>query len=218
MGLELENFKELFDTIGSRLKSRILGSIIIALILTNWKSLFFLFFDSAPTLEKFTFVETQFSVFWSLILPIIIGFFVGILSPWLTYWGALLAEEPSTRRRLIQLKSDQAVLERKQTLEAKLAELSDDQEQRLIERAKRYQDIETQIDDPELVNRLRSELDELRSQMSHTSGSISAEANEISLNQRIQNLQSLAENYRQMGEHEKAAMLLEEARESMSRQ
>ncbi|UWQ84536.1 hypothetical protein [Leisingera caerulea] len=86
--------KDFFQTLSERTRSPILVSILLSLVLWNWKALFVLFFSNLPVLARVWYVNSQSDVFVSLVCPVAAGVVVSILIPFLISFGAWAASWP----------------------------------------------------------------------------------------------------------------------------
>lgn len=94
--------KETLDAWLARVKSPVLGFIVLAFILVNWKPLWFLVFTDENGYTKIAYFEqhtTPLSLYW---LPLIIGLIGAILTPWVDLFGVWIARFPVLIRRKIQ--------------------------------------------------------------------------------------------------------------------
>lgn len=94
--------KETLDAWLARVKSPVLGFIVLAFIVVNWKPLWFLVFTDESGYTKITYFEqhtTPMTLYW---LPLIIGLIGAILTPWVDLFGVLIARFPILIRRQIQ--------------------------------------------------------------------------------------------------------------------
>lgn len=150
-----EYFKQIFDAWGDRIRSPILGSVLIFFIVINWQVLFYLFFADKPVRARLLYFEANtdhWSLYW---LPLFCGLFLAIAVPWVTLLGASLAKLPRSllheaqssealKRRIFEhrMKADEeeakvALKEKKVALEDVEGALDEARERRKIEAAKR---------------------------------------------------------------------------------
>lgn len=157
----MDGLKEIFETLGSRIKSQITGSISLTFFACNWKPLFYIAFSKKPLETRFSFFDQQTSIFSLLILPVALGLMLAIILPWLTYCGARLSETPYRKKKILQVKSANQVLILKQEFEHKRKRLLATKEEILIDQAKRNQEVSS-IEDKDERNRLQSQIEALR--------------------------------------------------------
>lgn len=77
----MDGLKEIYDSMTSRLKSHVFGSIAIAFVLWNWKVIYVLCFSEMPILDRIEFFDCNTSP-WSLyVFPALTGVIWGLLAP-----------------------------------------------------------------------------------------------------------------------------------------
>lgn len=98
-----EFLKNIYDGWNERIRSPILGSILIAHILFNWKAYFVLFFSTGSVYVRILNFE-QVTTPWSLyFFPITAGVIYAFAAPYIRYFGALLALVPNRWLRKLQV-------------------------------------------------------------------------------------------------------------------
>jgi hypothetical protein len=155
-----EYFKQIVDAWGDRLRSPVLGSVLIFFVATNWQSLFYLFFADKPVRARLLYFDAN-TDGWSLyVMPVIGGVILAIAVPWISLAGAFLAKFP--RAILHEVQSSEALKRRiveyglKADEEEAKASLEEVRERRKIDAAKRLNEAE------ELSSELREEIEEER--------------------------------------------------------
>jgi hypothetical protein len=142
-----EYFKQIFDAWGDRLRSPVLGSVLIFFVATNWQSLFYLFFADKPVRARLLYFDAN-TDGWSLYgIPVIGGVVLAITIPWITVVGAELAKFPQARLHGVQ--SSEA--HKRRIIEFRLKAVEEDakaafeeaKERRTIEAAKRLNEAES---------------------------------------------------------------------------
>jgi hypothetical protein len=141
-----EYFKQIVDAWGDRLRSPVLGSILIFFVATNWQSLFYLFFADKPVRARLLYFDAN-TDGWSLYgIPVIGGVFLAIAVPWISLAGAFLAKFP--RAILHSVQSSEAQKRRVLDYELKAKEeeargaFDEARERRKIDAAKRLDEAE----------------------------------------------------------------------------
>ena len=77
----MDGLKEIYDSMTSRLKSHVFGSIVIAFVLWNWKVIYVLFSSDMTILDRIEFFDCNTSP-WSLyVFPALTGVIWGLLAP-----------------------------------------------------------------------------------------------------------------------------------------
>lgn len=146
----IDFFKDSATAWLERIRSPIIGSIVVVFVLINWKPLWFLAFSNVPVGEKFEFFDQNTTAFTLYVLPSIIGLGYAIGTPWLKLLGAWVAARPT--RRLRSLQDREAFVRRIALLDARISEQGKERElqeaqaatekakdQRLIERDRRIE-------------------------------------------------------------------------------
>jgi predicted transcriptional regulator len=146
-----EYFKQIVDAWGDRLRSPVLGSILIFFVATNWQSLFYLFFADKPVRARLLYFDAN-TDGWSLYgLPVIGGVVLAIAVPWISLAGAFLAKFPRSILHSVQSSEAQkrriAEYRLKAEAEEAMAFLEDASERRKIEAAKRLNEAEAVSDE-----------------------------------------------------------------------
>jgi len=141
----------------SRVRSPLLGSVLIAFTIINWKAIFFVVFSASTAVEKFEFFDQQTTVWTLLYAPIAVGLVLGLASPWISLFGAWAASQPVQQQRIL---TDRLASERlfQRAKLAKARELEQTVlEETLIDRAKRDQEIDS-IDDVNRREQVRNQI------------------------------------------------------------
>lgn len=89
-----------------RVKSPILFSIIMTFLATNWKPIWFIIWGDGSAIERLDFYEAHTDAQSLYVVPICLGFLIGISGPWLRWIGSYTAKFPTMRYRSIE--NDQA--------------------------------------------------------------------------------------------------------------
>lgn len=126
----MEVIKDAFDAFSERIRSPFVGSVVIALLLWNWKLVWYLLFADVPVVDKLAFVESQSRDLvlpfvtisnWSLYgVPFIVGIGAAIAMPWVRYVGAEIAKLPNGKLKALQ--ADEARSRRIAQIEGSIAE------------------------------------------------------------------------------------------------
>jgi hypothetical protein len=151
------------DALKSRFNSPVFGYFGIALFAFNWKAIFFLLAQTGDVLPRITFFEQNTSAFSLTVWPGLFALGFSLLYPWLLLLVASLTSKPNVMKELIQVNSEHRLLIRRKQLEEARSSLLATTERELIERAKRDQELEG-LQNEELRDRLRTELEQLRSE------------------------------------------------------
>lgn len=212
--------KEIFEAIGSRIKSPLFGYVMIAFIAINWRSLFYLIASDVTAIERIKYFEENTTVNSLIFLPVIFAAFGAIIYPWINAIFLYLCKKPTELRNSIQALSEHSLLIKKQELEEVRSELLKKREQELIDRAKRDEELES-LEDTETKEKIKDEIERLRKekdQLSKNNNNNNLKPDNLSkseirggLIEQAQTLKSLANIEKEQGNLGKARHLLEEA-------
>jgi len=155
--------KEIFDTVSSRIKSPILGSIVVTFVLFNWKPLFFLFFSDETVLVKIEYFDFHTDYLTLYIVPTLAGIILALLAPYISYLGSIWAARPILNKRLLEDSNAHKILEQKNQLALQRKNQEAIYEQSLIDRAARDVAIKN-IPDSEVREKLRLDVEASRSE------------------------------------------------------
>lgn len=109
----MDGIKEIFEAVSARIKSPIIGSIVVAFVIVNWKPLFFLLFSGTPAVTKFAFYDVKMTGYSPYVYPVIIGVAFALLLPFVNFVGAKIVEMPITWHRNMQSDAAHALADRK---------------------------------------------------------------------------------------------------------
>lgn len=155
-----------------RVRSPIAGSIVLAFVAVNWQPIWFVIWSDVEATERFLYFDENTNWQTLYLWPVIFGFLLGILGPWLRWFGSLVANYPTKKYREIEDKqaSDlridaiaRSIEEQnkrtdlqKASEEAELARAKSEEaaDNRMIARAKRAE-LAQQIDDGAAANAIR---------------------------------------------------------------
>lgn len=157
----MDVLKEIFTAFNSRIRSPIMGSIIIVFIALNWKPIFYVLFSGEVVENRFQFFDANtdnYTLFW---YPLLIGIFLAVISPWISLLGGWVAQYPISKHKKLELSNEHDLLIEKEKLEKQRASLLKTKEEELISQAKRDEEIKA-IDDEEVREDLQNQIDELR--------------------------------------------------------
>ncbi|HQF30515.1 MAG TPA: hypothetical protein PLJ34_03630 [Hyphomicrobiales bacterium] len=210
----MDSIKELFDAFSQRIRSPFFGYIAIAFVASNWKPLAFLIFGDVPIAERIAHFDTETTYRTLAVYPIVAGIIAAVASPWFSYFGAWLAKKPVTLRKTLEVRAASEVAR----LRSELRESANKEVDELIQSALKQDAQLRKIENEQLRDELQKQISASRdvnsrnnSFFSDDSGARSHNSNPGKSSKKIQLLQSLAENARQMGKYEEASALLREA-------
>jgi len=160
----MNEIKEIFESLAVRIRSPVFGYAFFAFLIINWQPLFFLLFAETPVTEKFSYFDSN-TEKWSLLWwPLIIGVLLGLITPYFRWLLTWLGAMPATKRSLIQVKAQHAVLKEKTLLKRQIENLFSLEEESLIERAKRDEAVES-ISDEQRREGLQAQIESLRAEL-----------------------------------------------------
>lgn len=152
----MDKLGDLLEALENRLRSRVVGSILIAFLFLNWKSIYFVIFGDVPAVEKFSFVDAHSSSLRTIILPLALGVIASIVLPWVNYLSIKLAAFPEILQRKVRNDSLHQDLIDKLEYETKLEEVKARRRSAVIESAQAGQAAKS-IADPEVRDRVEAE-------------------------------------------------------------
>jgi|SRR6185369_25682 len=154
---------EFFEALKVRLSSPLLGFFTFAIIAFNWEAVFYLLTEDGKVLERIAYFD-QHTTLWSLgIWPLMTAMVFSTVYPWVSLFLAWITSRPIGRHEALKLKAEHNLLLIKKELEEARSNIFAVAEEELIARAKRDQEL-VGIESNEARERVRAELDELRSQ------------------------------------------------------
>jgi hypothetical protein len=171
---------DVLDAISARIKAPYFGYALLAFIGLNWRGIFLLTVTTGAPQERLAAFDAQTSVWSLLVLPLLVGGFVTLLSPWIRLGFGLLSKLPFEKIDNLHLDSEHKKTIRKTQLEQSRSAFFASKESELIERAKRDEEV-LEIEDEQLKEKLKSEIDALRRERERMSIDLSAERSDARL-------------------------------------
>jgi hypothetical protein len=152
---------DIFDAISARIKAPYFGYALLAFIGLNWRGIFLLSVTNADPQERLAAFDAQTSAWSLIVLPLLVGAFVTLASPWIRLGFGFLSKRPFEHIDNLHLDSEHKKTIRKTQLEKSRADFFASKESELIERAKRDEEV-LEIEDEQLKEKLKQEIDALR--------------------------------------------------------
>lgn len=151
----LDVFKDGADAWLQRVKSHLIGSIILAFLAINWQPIFFLIFSEAPVLLKFWYFDFNTSFESLFAWPVFYGLVIGLATPFVNLIGSWAARWPTESVRVLNARSSHAVMTAKAefAIERELASAS------FKEAALRDAVATQSIEDADLTDTIREKLE-----------------------------------------------------------
>jgi hypothetical protein len=159
-----EYFKQIVDAWGDRIRSPILGTILIVFVAMNWQSLFYLFFAEKPVMARLLYFNAN-TDNWSLYLgPALFGILFAVAVPWISFAGAWFARAPKSLLHALQFSEATrrrvAEFEKRAEEEDAIAKFEAAKENRQINAAKRFEEagqVSKDAQDELKIERLKSD-------------------------------------------------------------
>gem|GEM_PF-3388756 len=153
----MTNFlKDVYETFGQRLRSPILGSIFLFILILNWQSFFYLFFADATVAMRLRFFNLNTDPYSLYVWPGILGpIFSLIVLPWAKPIGALAASRPVKWLKKLEgaAASEHRILQLQWAADEKSAA-----DRITVDRAKLVDEVRSEIVDEELRSETEAEL------------------------------------------------------------
>lgn len=112
-GEYMDWLKELLEAHNQRIKTPIIGSIILAFIAWNWQAIFYVLFANAPVEDRFQYWERVTSDSTLIFIPITLGTAFAISIPFISFISAAIVKTPINElRKLNQKSAHELALER----------------------------------------------------------------------------------------------------------
>ncbi|WP_258807257.1 hypothetical protein [Pseudidiomarina sp. CB1] len=159
---------EFLSGISNRLKSPLFGYYLIAALLFNWDSIFFLAMDTGSAENRIAFVKANATFLTTIVFPLLVAIGYVLINPWVQFLLAKIAVKPISLEHQVRLQSEHDLLLKKQELEEARNDLEkkrrsrlETQEEELISRAKRDEELKS-ITDDDVRETVKQELEKLR--------------------------------------------------------
>jgi len=165
----MNEIKDIFESLSSRIRSPYFGYFVIFSISLNWKSWLLLIWDDFPLQERIVEFEQSTSFLCLILIPFILGIISALITPWLKLAIVKVNSIPTAKNNLEQAKAESNLLEQKALLEKNRDNILAVEEDKLIGKAKRDEEIRS-IEDAESRERLEEEVQRLRSTQGFTQG------------------------------------------------
>ncbi|MCC5845093.1 MAG: hypothetical protein JJU05_12665 [Verrucomicrobia bacterium] len=191
--------KEIFDAIGTRLKSPLFGYTFFAFLAINWKAIFYVFASDDEIIDRFVYFDTQTSLQSLIVYPVLFSVCTALIYPWINYFFLWVGRVPADLKNILQATTEHKLLLKKQEMQELRTQALATKEQELIDRAKRDQEIED-IDDEEARSDLQKQLKNLRMENDQLSSKINLDSEDSKKESR---LKALIDTYKTMAEDAK---------------
>lgn len=175
-----ELMNDILDAISARIRAPYFGYALLAFIGLNWRGLFLLAVTEGAPQQRLEAFDAQTSFGSLVIVPLLAGALVTLVSPWIRFAFGYLSKRPFEHIDNLYLDSEHRKTIRKTQLERSRADLFASKESELIERARRDEEV-LEIENEQLKEKLKQEIDVLRRQRDEMSADLDGHANSISL-------------------------------------
>lgn len=98
----MDVLKDAFEAMSQRIRSPIVGSIVLSFLVINWKAVAYLLFADHPLLVRFAFWDGNTNADSLVTQPLVYGLIVAFLLPWTKLAGAWIAQVPTRWLRMLQ--------------------------------------------------------------------------------------------------------------------
>jgi hypothetical protein len=157
----MDGFKELLAAFETRVKSKVVGSIFLAFIVTNWKVLFYIMFEPTNADSKFNYFDAHTSLWTLAVIPILTGVALAATLPWVNFLGLKLTEIADRKQRQFKNNSQHLDALEKSEYEAKAQEFKARRQKAIVESAKASEEAK-EIQDPIIRQKTQNELKEIK--------------------------------------------------------
>jgi len=199
----MDGIKEILSALETRLRSKLLGSIIIAFILINWKVIFFVIFEQVGAKEKFSFFDDNTSPLSLYLFPVVAGTVFALVMPWVSYLVMFISFSPERKKRELRNNSEHQNLLNKWELNIQLKEFQQREDRIILDRAKMKEDIK-KIDDPVVRKDVTEEIEKNNLTQSEKKPSVTTEGNSFTFT--MQSLESLDKDIANLEESKEKAL------------
>lgn len=193
----MDGLKEIYDSMTSRLKSHVFGSIAVSFILWNWKVIYVLCFSEMPIFLRFTYFNMNTSNASLYYWPIGLGLIFGLGAPWVNAAAHWIVSRPlsyiKSRDELSALMREGRLEDKKLEVEQKKTAVQDEKlkavdlvkkqqsaENSLRERQRELTDAEKKLDTVQgRVNSQIQQLEELEVQVAKAENAKVTSVNEL---------------------------------------
>lgn len=150
----MESIQETFETVADRIKSPVIGPIILAYFVFNWKPIYYLIFAEQSVEIRFEYFDRNTDIISCFVLPTFFGLAFALAAPWIAYWFAYLSEKPARKQKEIGEKNAHELSKFKSDLQQERSR----RETALVDAEIELQEKLKKIEDKEAQNKLKSEI------------------------------------------------------------
>jgi hypothetical protein len=154
---------DLVDAVTTRIRAPYFGFSLLAFVALNWRGLFLLFATEGTPEQRLDAFDAATTVFSVYVLPLVVGVAVAAVAPWVRLFFSRIWIKPLQLIDFITIEGEHQRTIQKTKLEQARTELFANKESELINRAVRDAEVD-KIEDDDLRNSLKSEIEMLRRQ------------------------------------------------------
>lgn len=155
--------KDLLDEIDTRIKSPFFGYFLFAALAINWAPIFYLLVHDGHVDARIEYFKENTDFINLFLFPFLLAALYSVAYPWLQFAFMRASTKPTELRNALQATSEHKLITVQQDLEVARNKALKIEEEELIDRAKRDEEL-NEIEDEELRSKLQSEIDALRSE------------------------------------------------------
>lgn len=153
---------DVLDAVSARIKAPYFGYAVLAFFAWNWRGLFLLVMTEGTPEQRLAAFDMYTSV-WSLYAaPLLTGVFVAATAEWIRLGFEWAARNPRHKIAMSELREEDQKIKEKLKLQAQRQEIDANEEEKIIERAKREDKAVQEIESEEVKQRLQAELEKRR--------------------------------------------------------
>lgn len=133
----MDEIKEIFESLRSRIKSPFFGHAFFFAIFINWKVWFYLFFANIDVVAKFTYFDDNTTYNSLILVPLGFAILSSFISPWIKLFFIWLTAYPTTQKNILQVRAENKIISEKNRIEKLNAESQTIKEESIISMAER---------------------------------------------------------------------------------
>lgn len=156
--------KDLFDAINTRVKEPYWGFFLLSFLAFNWRGLFLLFLASGTAQDRIALFDLQTNLWSLLVCPISMSLLIILITAWLKVCFGKITRIPYEILNTQELNREHKYISEKTKLEDSRAQAIANKEIKLIEKARRDEDIES-INNQNVKENLKREIEEVRAEI-----------------------------------------------------
>lgn len=156
----MDGLKEILAAFEARVRSKVIGSILLAFVATNWKALFYVVFERVSSEEKFLFFDENTSFVSLLVIPVFLGAVLALVLPWINFFGMKWTFLADRKQRQFKNNSQHLDVLDKMEYDTKVQEFKARKQRAIVESAKAGEDAKS-IEDPLVRKQVEEDLDDL---------------------------------------------------------